>query len=228
LLSLLPSMSAVSDSQTKSRLREPAAIGRLCHLRTLCSTCVAFTVFGFGTSRPAQAQERGAIGVEISAGVGSLPRASDDYLPNGMLRDGLSLWYRLIPPLAIGLNVGAMQNGQLDGSNVSRDTFVASGKVLETFAEGRLFPASPVGAFGRVSAGIAFLDLVPPFVPGPSHLATASEPILELEGGPELRFFFAPQTARLRPDLFLRVRGTVTIMSAATFPGFGLALGFEG
>jgi hypothetical protein len=201
----------------------------MCRARTLCSACIALVIVGFGVSRTAQAQERGAIGVELSAGIGTLPRTSDGaYQPLALLRDGLSLWYRLVPAVALGLNVGAMQNGQLDGSNVSRDTFVASGKVLETFAEGRLFPTSSVGAFGRVSAGIAFLDLVPPFVPGPSHLATAREPIFEAEGGPELRIFFAPRSARPRSDFFLRARCTVTTMSAATFLGYGLAVGFEG
>ncbi|HEY5373897.1 MAG TPA: hypothetical protein VIK01_09420 [Polyangiaceae bacterium] len=186
-------------------------------------------MLGFGASRPAEAQERGAIGVELSAGLGAVPRTSDNvYQPNVMLRDGLSVWYRLMPALAIGLNVGAMQNGQLDGVNFSRDTFVASGKVVETFAEGRLFPTSFVGAFGRVSAGLASLDLVPTFVPGPSHEEAADEPILELEGGPELRIFFSPPSARPRSDLLLRVRGTVTAMPAATFLGYGLALGFEG
>ena len=145
-----------------------------------------------------------------------------------MLRDGLSVWYRLMPALALGLNVGEMHNGDLDGVNFSRDTFVASGKVVEAFAEGRLFPTWPVGAFGRVSAGVAFLDLVPTFVPGPSHVATGDEPILELEGGPELRIFFSPPSARPRSDLFLRVRGTVTTMPDATFLGYGVALGFEG
>lgn len=186
---------------------------------------------GFAKSPSAQARagERGAIGVELSAGVGSLPRTSDNvYQPAYMIRDGLSAWYRLIPAFAIGLNFGAMQGGQLDGSNLSRDTFVSSGKVLETFADGRLFPTSFVGAFGRVSAGLAFLDLVPSFVPGPSHTETADELILELEGGPELRLFFSPPSARPRSDLFLRVRGTVTTMPAATFLGYGLALGFEG
>jgi hypothetical protein len=201
----------------------------MCRARTLCSACVAFLSVGFGASRLAQAQERGAIGVALSAGIGSVPRASDNvYLPNVMLRDGLSVWYRLVPALALGLNVGAMQNGQLDGVNFSHNTFVASGEVFEAFAEGRLLPSSFVGAFGRVSAGLASLDLVPPFVPGPSHESEGTEAILEIEGGPELRLFFSPPDARPRSDLFLRARGTLTMMPAATFLGYGLTLGFEG
>ena len=201
----------------------------MCRARTLCSACVVFVIVCFGISRPAQAQERGAIGVELSAGIGLLPNTSDNvYQPKQMLRDGLSAWYRLVPAFAIGLTVGEMHNGDLDGSNLSRDTFVASGTVVETFAEGRLLPTSFVGAFGRVSAGLASLKLVPTFVLGPLHEEAADEPILELEGGPELRIFFSPPSARPRSDLFLRVRGTLTTMPAATFLGYGLALGFEG
>ncbi|MEO6600269.1 MAG: hypothetical protein ABIQ16_10380 [Polyangiaceae bacterium] len=223
------SMFAIADLKKKPLFWKRPDVQHLCRRRTLCLVRVVLVLSAFCITRPVQAQERGAIGGELSAGIGTVLRASDEgYLPTRTLRGGVSAWYRLVPAFAMGVTLGGMQAGQLDGSNVSQDTFIQSGKVVEAFADGRLFPSSFVGAFGRVSVGVAFLDLVPPFMPGPSHLEEARQPILELEAGPELRISLSPRTARPRPDFFLRVRGTLTAMSAATFAGYGIALGFEG
>jgi hypothetical protein len=215
-----------SDSKLKARFVALRGTRRVCRSRTLCLACVASLLIG---SHRAQAQERGAIGVELSAGFGRRTETSDHvFEPNFKARDGLSAWYRLMPAFAFGLSVGGMESGALDGANLSRDTFVAGGTTLEAFADGRLFPSSVVGAFGRASLGAAFLDLIQSsaIVPGREH--AADEAILELEGGPELRFFFAPPGAPHRSDLFLRVRGTATTMPVNTFLGFGLSVGFEG
>ena len=215
------------------REREPRCLrlfdrSRLCRVRTLCFVCAAWLLCA-GFIRPAHAQERGAIGAELSAGIGLLPRTSDGmYQPDFTLREGLSAWYRPRPAFALGFSVGEMNSGDLDGANFSRDTFLKSGSVYEAFAEGRLFPTSTIGAFGRVSAGMAHLTLVPTFMPGPSHENTATQPVLELEAGPELRLFLTSPSTGARPGFFLRVRGTATAMSAATFLGYGLSLGFEG
>jgi hypothetical protein len=207
----LRSMLANFDSPVKSRFLALRGI------RRTCTTCVACLMIGFGFSHTAQAQERGAIGGALSAGLGLLQG-------DGALTVGASGWYRLIPAFALGVNFGS--TNILDGVE-QHGTEVVSYTSFEAFGEGRTLPSSPVGVFGRASVGVAHLTLLPPST-GPLYDEERTEPILELEGGPELRLFFAPSTTRARPDLFLRVRGTLTAMSAATFYGLGLALGYEG
>jgi hypothetical protein len=185
--------------------------------RRTCTTSVVCLMIGFAFSRSAQAQERGAIGAALSAGLGVVDR-------NGAGAVGASGWYRLIPAFALGANFGSTT--VLTGAE-QHGTEVVSYYSFEGFGEGRSFPASPVGVFGRVSVGVAHVTLLSPST-GPLYDEEKNEPILELEGGPELRGFFAPSTTRARPDLFFRVRGTLTTMSSATTYGLGVALGFEG
>ena len=225
-------MFAISDSQTKSQLIELSDLGRMCRARKLCSASVAFVIVGFGAIRPARAQGRGAIGGELSAGLGYPPHVDTPTVRHDtIVRDGLSLWYRPILPLAFGMSIARSgTTNDLDNANFGQHALISHGFFYEAFVDGRLFPSSGVGAFGRVSGGVARLTLVPP-VPNlggwlPNEERT--EAVLELEAGPELRLFLAPRRAEHRSDLFLRVRGTVTTMPAATFFGFGLALGFEG
>ena len=214
------------ESGPKSPLFVRPASRHLCQSRTVYFACV---ILGVCLASPVQAQERGEIGGELSAGLGELGETSDGmYLPHTLMRLGLSGWYRLMPAVAIGLSWETLQNGQLDGSNSSQDTFIEKGKALRAFVDGRLFPSWFVGAFGRASVGVAHLNLVPTFTPGPTHVETAYQPMFELEAGPELRIFFLPRSKRPRPDIFLRVRGTATVLPEAFFFGYGLSLGFEG
>ena len=180
-----------------------------------CTIGVTFLIIGL-FSCPAQAQERRPIGGALSTRLGVLDG-------NGAITIGASGWYRLFPALAIGLDVGSTGTS----GHEQHGTEVASYSSFEGFVDGRGFPSSPVGVFARASAGVAHLTLLSPST-GPLYDTEKSEPILELEGGPELRGFFAPPTIRARPDLFFRVRATLTTMSAATYYGLGLALGFEG
>jgi hypothetical protein len=178
--------------------------------------CVAFLMISF--SRPVRAQERGAIGGALSAGLGLVPG-------QGLAGTvGASGWYRLMPALAIGINIGSTPDfGGVEqhGAEPVRDYFV------EGFVDGRADPSAIVDFFGRISIGVAHVTLLPPST-GPLTEEERNEPILDLEGGPELQLFLAPPTTRARPEFFLRARGTLTITSAATFPGLGLSLGFEG
>jgi hypothetical protein len=173
-------------------------------------------MIGFGFSRPVQAQERGALGVALSAGLGVVDGS-------GAFTVGASGWYRLLPALAIGVNVGSTSVIGAEQHNKE----VVGATSFEGFVEGRLFPSSFLGAFGRVSAGVADVTLLPSST-GPLGDEERAEPIVDLEAGPELRLFFAPSSKRPRPDLLLRARGTLTSMSGATFLGLGLALGVEG
>jgi hypothetical protein len=210
-------MFASYDSQMKSQPLRVSGIRRMCRSRTLCTICVALLTIGFGFIRPAKAQERGAIGAALSAGLVVVDG-------NGAGVVGASGWYRLIPAFAIGANFGSTT--VLTGVE-QHGTEVVSDYSFEGFGEGRSFPSSPVGVFGRVSVGVAHVTLLSPST-GPLYDEEKNLPLLELEGGPELRVFFAPSTTPARPDLFFRARGLLTTMSGATSYGLGLSLGFEG
>lgn len=206
-----------SDSQTTSHLRAISGIRRMCRSRTLCTAGVAFLLIGFGFSRPAQARERGAIGGALNAGLGGYPQGL-------AYTAGASGWYCLLPALAIGANVGstlAFGGGEQHGTELIRDFS------FEGFVEGREDPSGIVDFFGRVSIGVAHVTQLPPST-GPLYDEVSNEPILELEGGPELRLFLAPPTTRARPQVLLRACATLSIMPAGTFLGLGLSLGFEG
>jgi len=207
----LRSMFAKFDSQVKSRFRGQRGT------RRTCVTCVACLMIGFGFGRTAQAQERGAIGGAVSLGLVLVDG-------NGAEAVGASGWYRLIPAFAVGVNYGS--TSVLTGVE-QHGTEVVSDSSFEGFGEVRASPSAPVGFFGRVSLGVARVTLLPPST-GPLYDEERIEPILELEGGPELRLLLAPPSTRARPDVFFRVRPTLTTMPAATFLGFGIALGFEG
>src|SRR5450432_888008 len=93
-------MFASHDSQMKSQILGVSGIRRMCRSRTLCTAGVAFLTIGFGFSCPAQAQERGAIGGALSTGLGLVDGSAAATI-------GASGWYRLIPALAIGVDVGS-------------------------------------------------------------------------------------------------------------------------
>ena len=200
----------------QSRTKGASGIRRVCRSRTLCAAGIAFLIIGFGFSYPARAEERGLIGGALSTRLGLVDGRAAATI-------GASGWYRLMPALAVGADISSTG---ITGYE-QHDTEVVSYSSFEGFVDGRGFPSSPVGVFGRVSTGLAHVTLLSPST-GPLYNTEKIEPILELEGGPELRAFFEPSTTGARPDLFFRVRGTLTTMSGATFYGLGLALGFEG
>ncbi len=191
--------------------------GRLSH--AALGLAVLFTVLAL--NHDALAAERGAVGGALDAGFGRLGFV-------GNLRAGVSAWYRLEPPLALGLSASAMyvDNGDSGGQPV-----IDGATLVEAFADGRLFPSSWLGGFGRVSAGVANVSISRSS--GGSHRL---RPALELEAGPELRIFFEPPQDSSRAALFLRVRGTFSFIprdgdverASSAFFGYGFALGFEG
>ena len=67
------------------------------------------------------------------------------------------------------------------------------------------------------------------WLPYPANGGYRLAPILESEAGPELRIFLFWLGAGTRhmANLFLRLRGTLTVLPDGSFVGWGLGLGFE-
>jgi hypothetical protein len=172
-------------------------------------------------SNEALAVERGAVGGVLDAGHGELGFVGD-------LRAGISAWYRLQPALALGVSGSALF---VDNGDAGGETVIDRAMLVEAFADGRLFPSSVLGGFGRVSAGMANVS-----VSRYSGVSHRLRPAFELELGPELRIFFERERALSRANLFVRVRGTFSAIprdgdverASSAFLGYGLALGFEG
>lgn len=192
-------------------------VGRCIHAGARLTVLVAVLAL----SRDALATERGAIGGALDAGVGELGFVGD-------LRAGISAWYRLKPPLALGLSASAVY---VDNGDAGGETVIDGATLVEAFADGRIFPSSVLGGFGRVSAGVANVSISR--YSGGSHRL---RPAFELEAGPELRIFFEPPQDSSRAALFLRARGTFSLIprdgdverASSAFFGYGFALGFEG
>jgi hypothetical protein len=209
----------------KSPLRPGFEAGGLCWWRTVGRwnhawvwLVALFAVLAL--SRDVLAAERGAIGGALDVGRGELGFVGD-------LRAGISAWYRFKPALAIGVSASALY---VDNGDDGGETVIDGGTLVEAFADGRLFPSSFVGGFGRVSAGLANVSISR--YSGGSHRL---KPALELEMGPELRIFFEPQHDS-RATLFVRARATFSLIprdedverASSAFFGYGFALGFEG
>jgi hypothetical protein len=210
----------------KSPVRRGFERGELCSTRTVGRwnhACAAFaslfTVLAL--SHDALALERGAIGVVLDAGRGELGFV-------GNLRAGITAWYRLKPALAVGVSGSALY---VDNGDAGGTTVIDGATLVEAFADGRIFPSSVIGGFGRMSAGVANVSISR--YSGGSHRV---RPALELEMGPELRIFFEPQQVSSRATLFLRARATFSAIprdadverASSAFFGYGFALGFEG
>lgn len=165
-------------------------------------------------ARPTQAQERGAIGGDLHASFGMY------YV--GAPRAGASLWYRLTPALALGLSGDGMfvDSGADPAQNPKRT--LQNGVFVQAFADGRLFPDSWIGLFGRLSAGLGHATVASGAPPaGPVAL-------LDAEAGPELRWFLTDRRPH-RPVLLLRPRVGLTWVGIGNyFVNYGLTLGFEG
>jgi hypothetical protein len=210
---------SASYVSNKKDLKNPTAlcIRRVCRLCALCIAGIAFMATALGYCRTAHAQQRGAIGGALNAGFG----VSDG---NGEATVAVSAWYRLIPAVALGFNLGSTS---LVGQSEQHGTELNGYSSAEAFLDARAFPSSPFGLFGRASLGVGRVTLLSPST-RPLYTQRRTELIGDLEAGPELRIFFASPATRARPDLFLRLGGTLTSMSDATYFGLGLALGFEG
>jgi hypothetical protein len=193
------------------------------HLCALCVTC-AVALFGFVSSAAAQSATRGELGAELHASIANTGGV--------FLWYGASAWYRVRPALALGMTAesGLVSTGG-EGVSLGGSPGIDSGaKIFKAFVDYRLAPASPVGLFGRFSFGVA--DVKPLFpIAGDSvnrEEAQRTEPIADLEAGPEFRIFLSHSEQQPRPALFLRLRATATLMEPRGFVGFGLALGGEG
>ena len=166
---------------------------------------MAAPCLGLSTS----AEARGEIGADVHAGVSTTA-------VGGNWRGGVSAWYRLRPPLAIGIRGETMasKEGEYDRDRI---------RALEAFMDAIIAPDSEVGGFARVSAGVADVHRFSVNVSSRRNAAA----IFELEAGPELRLFQAPPDVGPRSAWFLRASGTLTLVPSETgMFGFALALGF--
>jgi len=191
-------------------------------LRGVCLAAVFAFALAFAPGVRAQAQT--IIGGELHE-----EQTGTEVVPNN--RVGLSVWYRFDPRLAFGLTAEALGDiGFGEAASATRRT-LRRGDFLEGFVDARLFPSSFAGAFGRASAGLAVVDLSAPSLDGysgPGDKTGYTEPMFELEVGPELRLFRTVDGSVARPTWFLRARGTFTALPSNAFVGWGFALGCEG
>jgi hypothetical protein len=144
------------------------------------------------------------IGMGATAAIGGVGIAA--------LMAGFDVWYRPHPAYAFGLE------GQTFGVDNGADPdycadCLEGGQLVAAMGELRIPSTIPISGFVRAGLGAGFVKINHADVGAPDEHKV--EPLLLLAAGPELTLSY----------VFLRARGTATVLASEAFLGYGAEIG---
>ena len=144
------------------------------------------------------------IGVGATVAIGDLGVAA--------LTAGFDAWYRPWPALAFGLEGQTFMVDNGADPDYCENCIESAG-LITAFGELRIPSTFPVSAFVRAGVGPAFVQINQGHIGEPDQ--DEVQPALLLAAGPELTI----------SRVFLRARGTATVLASESFLGYGAEIG---